>query len=111
MKEIRKVNILGREYSLSESNAHEDSKLVGNDGYCDCMAGIIVTVDDLNNDPDLFASADQKGCFNYVFRHEIIHAYFGESGLLDYSNDEKLVDWIAIQFPKMLKTFRELNVI
>lgn len=43
-----------------------------------------------------------------VARHEIVHAFFSESGLdTNYSEDELLVDWIALQFPKMLKVMKE----
>lgn len=40
-----------------------------------------------------------------VIRHEIIHAFFHESGLYQYGDDELLVTWLAIQFPKMLDAF------
>ena len=44
-----------------------------------------------------------------VIRHEIVHAFFHESGLMDYSNDEMLVDWMALQLPKVLKAFKEAD--
>ena len=44
-----------------------------------------------------------------VLRHEIIHAFFDEAGLNDYSNNEQLVEWIAFQFPKMFRTFVEAD--
>lgn len=42
-----------------------------------------------------------------VLRHEIIHAYFNESGLCDEfepSDNEILVDWLALKMPAMIKT-------
>ena len=36
-----------------------------------------------------------------VIRHEVIHAFFAESGLSKYGDDEVLVDWIAKQMPKI----------
>lgn len=36
-----------------------------------------------------------------VIRHELVHAFFHESGLEQYSDDEVLVAWIAQQFPKI----------
>jgi hypothetical protein len=51
-------------------------------------------------------------------RHEIIHAFLFESGLnMDsrsssaWATNEEMVDWMAIQFPKMNKLFQELDVI
>ena len=49
-----------------------------------------------------------------VLRHEIIHAYLGESGLRsssEWAENEEMVDWFAIQFPKILKTFSELCIL
>lgn len=40
-----------------------------------------------------------------VMRHEIIHAFFYESGLdveSSWGTDGTLVDWIALQFPKVV---------
>jgi predicted SprT family Zn-dependent metalloprotease len=50
-----------------------------------------------------------------VMRHEIVHAFLYESGL-GYSThipncawavNEEMVDWIAIQTPKMAKVFKQ----
>lgn len=53
-----------------------------------------------------------------VMRHEIIHAFLYESGLWVNSGNvenwgcsEEITDWIAIQFPKMLKAFQKANCI
>ena len=49
-----------------------------------------------------------------TLRHEIIHAFMFESGLDECSTwgvDESLIDWIALQFPKMLKAFEEAECI
>lgn len=46
-----------------------------------------------------------------MLRHELIHAFFCEAGLDDYSSNEQLVDWIAIQSPKIFKIFQELEIL
>lgn len=46
---------------------------------------------------------------DHVMRHEIIHAYFMESGLLEYCYDETLVDWIATQWTKIARDFEVLG--
>lgn len=48
-----------------------------------------------------------------------MHAFLNESGLSDSSNrfdgawakNEEMVDWLAIQAPKIYKTFQKLNII
>lgn len=46
-------------------------------------------------------------------RHELVHAFLWESGLdvQSWANNEEIVDWIAIQFNKMLVAFKEADVI
>ena len=50
-------------------------------------------------------------------RHEIIHAFLSESGLSvnfehcsKFGHEETMVDWIAIQFPKIHKVYEELGI-
>ena len=53
-----------------------------------------------------------------MLRHEIIHAFLNESGLSDSSNsveawakNEEMVDWFAIQSPKIFKVFQDLDIL
>lgn len=43
----------------------------------------------------------------HSIRHEITHAFFFESGLEKYFNDEDIVSYIALQFDKIQKAFAE----
>jgi hypothetical protein len=45
--------------------------------------------------------------YKRIIRHEIIHAFFFESGLSEYTNNEQLVDFLAYQIPKMVKIFEK----
>ncbi len=54
-----------------------------------------------------------------TLRHEIMHAFLNESGLSDSSNrfdgawakNEEMVDWLAIQAPKIFSTFNKMNIL
>lgn len=54
-----------------------------------------------------------------TLRHEIIHAYLLESGLpsnalpcyTSWTENEEMIDWFAIQSPKIFKTFQEAGCI
>lgn len=109
----RTVNILGTKYEVLRQTINENPKLESQCGYCDFSVKKIVldtfeqAKDDVNaqNNVDVFA--------NKVLRHEIIHAFLGESGLRgnsDWAENEEMVDWIAIQFPKIQKVFEELKI-
>lgn len=102
-----KINVLGTEYTIEKHNKAEDDYLKDCDGYCDkTTKKIVVTMD--NTDLDDFSVYQNK-----VMRHEIIHAFLYESGLHEnfehhtWGHDETMIDWIAVQFPKMIKAFEE----
>lgn len=105
-----KVNILGTEYTVEERTVEEDSYLNNCDGYCDkSTKEIVVAKQKPDNDLNNYDWYRKK-----VMRHEIIHAFLYESGLHEnfehpkqYGHEETTIDWIAIQFPKMLKVFEE----
>jgi len=106
----KKISILGTEYEYSETCEKDDPKLCGKDGYCDAyVKAISIEVEHNKADPE--AIGDLDGFQRKVKMHEIIHAYFFEAGLQEWALDEKLVDWIAWQFPKMLETFKEVDAI
>lgn len=75
--------------------------------------------------PEHFHTGDEetdKLMFNKFLRHRIIHAFLYESGLCDakfkdsifniksWTENEKMVDWLAWQFPKIAKVFDELGI-
>ncbi len=104
-----KVNVLGAEYSFITDSDY--LKKINADGVCkeyDKEIVIKAPTDYLEAD----ASSDAKVLRRReVIRHEIIHAFFGESGLEEYNSDEQLVNWLAVQFPKILKAFEEVNAV
>ena len=102
-----KVNVLGTTYTLEESNPQKDENLQDNDGYCDTSIKKCV-VDEMKTK----GVGVKKNIPEYkkaVKRHELIHAFLFESGLAScsWAGNEEMVDWIAIQFPKMQKLFEE----
>lgn len=108
------VNILGTEYEVLRQTVNENPKLETRCGYCDSSVKKIV-VDTFEEEKKDVNSQDNVDVLaNKVLRHEIIHAFLGESGLQsnsDWAENEEMVDWIAIQFPKMLKAFESLNIL
>lgn len=108
MKE-RKINILGTEYTL-KGRCKTDPKMIYKDGYCDKTSKELVILDSLNIKDDINCVENPKIYSNSVIRHEVIHAFFYESGLDEFFNNELLVDWIAMQYPKIKKIFKELKI-
>lgn len=117
---MKKINILGTEYSIKIHKVSEDDYMKKNRlaGYCDEENKEIVIAD--MSEEEYFVGMDakaQKRFFNKTLRHEVIHAFLNESGLSDnasvpsvaWAKHEEMIDWIAIQFPKIQKVFVELG--
>ena len=107
---MNKINILGTTYTIKKSNAKKDSSLVKADGYIDTSTKTIVLADLESEKNDYNALDNMEKYADKVFRHELIHAFLFESGLACYGSDEKIVDWIAAQYPKLKEVFERLKI-
>lgn len=107
-----KVNILGTEYEIiMDALKEEYPKLKKCTGYTDFSIKQIV-ISKLERDE--MTITDLEWFRRKVLRHELIHAFLYESGLAensDYAENEEMVDWIAMQFEKMLEIFTKLKII
>lgn len=116
---MKTVNVLGKEYSIEIHKYDDDKQLSEHSwvGYC-CSDVPIIVIADLD-DEDHFSfqnDTDMDNYFKSTLRHEIVHAFLNESGLQDnfehvrrMGHEETMVDWIAIQFPKLLRAFQEVG--
>ena len=110
-----KINILGVDYKIIKNGSVEKyPKLKNADGYCDFTIKLIVIA---KFEKDEMSVEDLDNYKNKIIRHEIIHAMLYESGLDCNSNssdswarNEEMVDWFAIQYPKIKNIFNKLNV-
>jgi hypothetical protein len=112
------VSILGTKYTVHLNvPEHKDEGLMNRFGYCTpTMQKIVIadldTIDSWKDE----TSYSKRVQTNITLRHEIIHAFLHESGLwgsslesAQWALNEEMVDWVAIQFPKILKVFKQLG--
>ena len=101
------INILGTNYNIKKTSKDNDPILEENSGYCDDTTKTIV-IEEVT--PDIFSKGDLDAYIKRVTRHEIIHAFLSESGLqgsCDWAVNETVVDYFAIQLPKMVKAMKK----
>ena len=106
-----KINILGTEYTITEATESEDANLKDCDGYCDNSTKTIV-IDKLDvSGPGIKGDLSQYK--KQLYRHEITHAFLCESGLAEcsWAPNEEMVDWLAIQAPKLVDAFKSVNAL
>jgi hypothetical protein len=121
MENNTKINVLGTEYTIEICKIDDCKKLKENkfSGICISDEPLIIIADRNDDKYFDFASEEAKQAnFKETLRHEIIHAFLNESGLKECSNEadgwarnEEMVDWIAIQFPKILKVYEQLGIL
>lgn len=109
------VDVLGTEYKIYlDVSEAQDEALQKCDGYCDKTAKRIVICDCANT--DLERIEDYK---RYCMRHELVHAFMFESGIggcvtwdiEGQEHPEHMVEWIAMQFPKMVNAFQTVGAL
>lgn len=108
------VNVLGTVYSVTVSNDSKEPRLNDCDGFCDETTKEIYADDYQSYSDDLSAKRNLKLQTKKVIRHEIVHAFLFESGLAEnslWAKNEELVDWIAMQGPKIIKAWQEADAL
>lgn len=108
---MKRVNVLGTTYRVVQHSVADDPILINNDGYCD--QSVHCCVIDSFADKDINSLKNMAYYKKKVIRHELIHAFLNESGLGNesWATNEEMVDWIAMQFPKMVKAFRKAGAL
>lgn len=108
------IRILGEPYTVIFVKREDDEFLKQNeeyDGYTDRSENLIII-----NVPELSVNSLNNISFYQLqcLRHEIVHAFLHNSGLNDntsriqaWATNEEMVDWIAIQLPKITKTYED----
>ena len=110
------VNVLGTEYEVYLDVADEDDKVLEMlSGYCDKTTKRIIVAK-----PGCECNlGNVKEYLKYILRHELVHAFLFESGISGdtvwdingQEHPEHMVEWIAMQFPKILRAFQEVDAL
>lgn len=113
-EEKTEVHILGTPYKIvivGEDDYRSDKEA---DGWCDTSVKELYV---FNYKQGVESVRDLVEYQKKVIRHEIIHAFLYESGLWQnsygskcWARNEEMVDWMAIQSPKIYEAFKEAGV-
>mgnify|MGYP000713342233 CR=1 FL=1 len=105
----RKVMILGTEYTIQfvdrETYKHSSGENLLELKEADALV--------LENEPLIIVADDlPKYDMKHALRHEVVHAFKHECGIVryDFSDEEQQVDWIARQLNKIYKVYKELKI-
>lgn len=118
---MNEIDVLGTTYTIRRVDWGQDACMEVNQlgGYCSFTTKEILllnlkTCPDFMDEPKTCIEALEK----QTMRHEIIHAFLNESGLRynsaecrAWASNEEMVDWFALQMPKLLKVFKATRCI
>ena len=115
---MKTIDILGTKYKVyTDVPVDKDEGLINRFGYTSAVERKIVvadlnTVEGWNQESDAVKQLQVE----HTLRHEVVHAFIHESGLWGsslgvdaWAVNEEMVDWIALQFPKILKVYQKLG--
>lgn len=116
------LNILGTDYTVEYRKYQEDPYFSKRNlsGYCAhqlhlIVIGLMRTFPDFEEEScEMILSIEHE-----TLRHEIVHAFLYESGLDSSSSEvngswarsEEIVDWFALQGPKIFKVWEEAGAL
>jgi hypothetical protein len=99
-KKTQRVSVLGEKWTIER-----DADLTNVDGIADKTTRIVQIAE---MEPGTDTVKDLESYKRKVTRHELVHALLFESGLHQESGwSEQQIDWLAVQFPKMQRLFKE----
>ena len=117
-----KINVLGTEYEIIKKKYEDDGEFErrGISGYCNGVLKRMVYCDmttypGFENESREHIALTEKE----IVRHETVHAFLNESGLMassfipkdGWAYNEEMVDWIAIQGPELYAAWVEAEAV
>lgn len=103
------IDILGTPYNIKFMTEKENPKLNDCTGLAELYSKELIIKtgyeDDFNAYNNITAFREK------VLRHEILHAIFHECGLTNYTEDEVLIDFLAVQYPKIQAIMEDVHKI
>lgn len=116
------VGVLGAGYEVIKRGYDEDPEFKKQkiDGYCNYYSKQIVYCDmKTNPEWDGTSEHDRLSAEKKTVRHEIVHAFLSESGLMEnsleydggWAENEEMVDWFASQGLKIYEAWRNAEAL
>ena len=93
-KDFMSIYIKGRQYVLIAKNEIDNGDTLGEINYTTKQISI---------------SKDSLSQLDHVILHELIHGFFHECGMRDWSANETLINWIAHNIRDIMDVYDEIK--
>ena len=111
----KKVKILGEAWTLDICPKEKYESLKnGRAGFCDSTVRLMAVDDFTTLEPSPHVLRDLHVSLRSIIRHEMLHAFLAESGLMgesQWAEDEEMIDWFANQLPKIVEAMKQVGAL
>lgn len=110
-----KISVMGSEFEIIYTTEEEDPTIKGKSGVCYSLLQKIkidqyIYLDDADGSVAEAEKASKLLSLLAILRHEIIHAFFFQSGLdsqCSFAVDEVLIDWLSLKLPEIVEVMNQ----
>ena len=114
-----KISVMGSEFEIIYTTEEEDPTIKGKSGVCYSLLQKIkidqyIYLDDADGSVAEAEKASKLLSLLAILRHEIIHAFFFQSGLdtqCSFAVDEMLIDWLSLKMPEIVDVMNENHLV
>lgn len=114
-----KISVMGSEFEIIYTTEEEDPTIKGKSGVCYSLLQKIkidqyIYLDDADGSVAEAEKASKLLSLLAILRHEIIHAFFFQSGLdsqCSFAVDEVLIDWLSLKLPEIVEVMNQNHLV
>jgi len=114
-----KISVMGSEFKIIYTTEEEDPTIKGKSGVCYSLLQKIkidqyIYLDDADGSVAEAEKASKLLSLLAILRHEIIHAFFFQSGLdsqCSFAVDEVLIDWLSLKLPEIVEVMNQNHLV
>ena len=114
-----KINVMGTDFDITYTTEEEDPTIKGKSGVCYSLLKKIkidqyIYLDDADGSVSEAEKSSKLLSLLAILRHEVMHAFFFQSGLdtqCSFAVDEMLIDWLSLKLPEIVEVMKENHLV
>ena len=114
-----KIAVMGTDFDITYTTEEDDPTIKGKSGVCYSLLHKIkidqwIYLDDADGSVSETEKASKLLSLLAILRHEVMHAFFFQSGLdtqCSFAVDEMLIDWLSLKMPEIVDVMNENHLV
>ena len=114
-----KIAVMGTDFDITYTTEEDDPTIKGKSGVCYSLLHKIkidqwIYLDDADGSVSETEKASKLLSLLAILRHEVMHAFFFQSGLdtqCSFAVGEMLIDWLSLKMPEIVDVMNENHLV